>query len=244
MTDRVVPAGEFQANASLAPAHAAHSYAESASSQTVPGLDHPSSQTAFVAVLFARADSNYKAIAGCDVFDCERDARTYNGTLPVVAHPPCRAWGRLRHFAKPRVDEPDLAMFAVAKVRQCGGVLEHPVSSTLWPVAGLPQPGSRDEFGGFTWPIHQSAFGHRAEKPTLLYIVGIEPAQLPVVPLFLGEATHVIAQGRTRRDGTRITKGSLGWRPEVSKAEREHTPPHLAAWLVDVARRCRVDRHD
>ncbi len=26
----------------------------------------------------------------------------------------------------------------------------------------------------------------------------------------------------------------------VTKAEREHTPPELAAWLVEVARRCRV----
>lgn len=48
-------------------------------------------------------------------------------------------------------------------------------------------------------------------------------------------ASHVIAQGRTRSDGTRIRKGDPGWRPETSKAEREHTPPLLATWLVDLA---------
>lgn len=55
-----------------------------------------------VAVLFARADSNYKAIPGCELYDMERDARTYDGSCPVVAQPPCRAWGRLRTFLRTR----------------------------------------------------------------------------------------------------------------------------------------------
>ena len=97
-----------------------------------------------VAVLFARADSCYKALPGCDVWDAERDARRWPGGCPVVAHPPCRAWGRLRHFAKPRPDEKALALWAVEQVRKFGGVLEHPASSTLWPAAGLPAPGARD----------------------------------------------------------------------------------------------------
>lgn len=52
-----------------------------------------------VAVLFARADSIYKGLPGVDVYDADRDARTFPGGCPVVAHPPCRAWavsGRLR----------------------------------------------------------------------------------------------------------------------------------------------------
>ena len=74
--------------------------------------------------------------------------------------------------------------------------------------------------------------GHRADKATWIYIVGIEPGDLPAMPLRLGRSTHVIAQGRTRKDGTRIRKGDAEWRPEVTKAEREHTPAALAAWLV------------
>lgn len=96
-----------------------------------------------ISVLFARADSNYKALPSVDVWDAERDARTWPGGNPVVAHPPCRAWGRLRHFAKPRPDEKALAIFAVDQVRKWGGVLEHPASSTLWTEAGLPAPGRR-----------------------------------------------------------------------------------------------------
>lgn len=193
-----------------------------------------------VAVLFARADSVYKTIPGCDVWDAERDARRWQGGQPVVAHPPCRAWGQLRALANPRPDEKALALFAVDQVRAYGGVLEHPKASTLWPVAGLPAPGERDKFGGWTLPIFQSWWGHRAEKATLLYIVGCAPAEIPDIPLCLGEASHVIGSSGRRHDGGRLHKGDRGWRPEVTKAEREHTPPALAVWLVDLARRCKV----
>lgn len=191
-----------------------------------------------VAVLFAREDSIYKQMQGCDVYDIKRDARTWSGGSPVVAHPPCRAWGRLRKFAKPRPDEKELALFAVEQVRRFGGVLEHPEGSTLWPTAGLPAPGQRDVFGGWTLPVYQCWFGHRAEKATLLYIVGCEPRDIPEFPLALGEATHVIAQHRTLRDGSRLKKGMPGWRPEVTKREREHTPELFAKWLVSLADRC------
>jgi hypothetical protein len=196
-----------------------------------------------VAALFVRADSVYKQMPGVDAWDIERDARNWPGGMPLVAHPPCRAWGRLRHFAKPRPDEKALALWAVDQVRTWGGVLEHPAASTLWPTCGLPKPGQVDAWGGITIGIHQNWWGHRAEKATLLYAVGIEATKLPPFPMRLGEATHVIAQDKSPGRGTngqRLRKGMPGWRPEVSKAEREHTPPELAQWLVDLARRCKV----
>mgnify|MGYP003443278611 CR=1 FL=1 len=190
-----------------------------------------------VAVLFARADSVYKTLPGCDVFDIERDARTWGGGCPVVAHPPCRAWGRLAHMANPRPDEKDLARFAVRQVREFGGVLEHPNASKLWADQRLPMPGKgKDEFSGWTLAITQHWFGHRAEKKTLLYIVGCETWEVPAIPMQLGDASHVISTGSTNH----IPFGQPGWRPAVSHAEREHTPPALAAWLVELARRCKV----
>ncbi|MGY6271030.1 hypothetical protein ACXIUT_15165 [Achromobacter denitrificans] len=198
-----------------------------------------------VSVLFARQDSFYKTLPDVDVYDIDRDARTFQGGTPVIAHPPCRAWGKLFYFAKPRPDEKNLGRLAVALVRECGGVLEHPKDSKLWPAQSIPRPGQApDMWGGWTLPISQHWWGHRAEKMTWLYIVGCAPADIPVIPLHLGEATHVIAQSRMRRaDGTRLRKSSgnpaiTGWRPEVTKAEREHTPPELARWLVELARRC------
>lgn len=172
-----------------------------------------------VAVLFARSDSIYKTLPLCDVFDLARDARTYDGDLPVVAHPPCRAWGRLSHMAKPRSDERDLGIFAVRTVRRTGGVLEHPAASKLWPAAGLPAPGRRDEFGGYTLPVYQGHFGHLAPKATWLYVVGVEPSALPSLPFELS-----LPPGRIELMG---------------KAAREHTPPAFAAFLVDVASRVR-----
>lgn len=192
-----------------------------------------------VAVLFARADSVYKTFPNCDVWDEQRDATRWPGGSPVVAHPPCRAWGGLRHLANPIPGERELALWAVEKVRQFGGVLEHPKRSLLWPEVGLPPAGKRDEFGGWTFPIFQSWWGHKAEKATLLYIVGCEPSDLPDIPIVLGDAHFVIASSGRRRDGGRLHKGDRGWRPECTKAEREHTPTMLAAWLVEVARMCK-----
>lgn len=186
----------------------------------------PSGQA--VSVLFARADSHYKMLAGVEVWDEERDARNWPGGSPVVAHPPCRAWGRLRTFANPAPHEKDLARFAVAMVRQWGGVLEHPAGSTLWGDQGLPLPGERDEFGGWTLAAPQKWWGHKAEKATWFYIVGCKQSEIPPLPIVLGEAAYVV-QSRKRDD----------YRPHISKSEREHTPPDLAAWLVELARRCK-----
>jgi hypothetical protein len=199
-----------------------------------------SPQDADVAVLFARADSVYKTLPGVDVYDMERDARTYDGPWPVVAHPPCRSWGRLRAFAKPRADERNLARMAVALVREFGGVLEHPAWSSLWAAQKLPRPGERDAFGGWTLAAPQKWWGHRAEKDTWFYIVGLGPRDIPEMPLKLGKAEGVIRLDKRRPDGSHIRKGDADWVPRLSAAENEHTPPALAEWLVELARRCRV----
>lgn len=186
-----------------------------------------------VAILFARTDSVYKTMPGCDVWDIERDARKWPGGAPVVAHPPCRAWGSLRRLAKPRPGERHLATWSLRQIRRWGGVLEHPRMSRLWPRCGLPGPGAGfDKHGGFTIGIHQHWFGHRAEKATLLYVVGCSPRDVPSMPIVLGTAPNVV----TNRNGLRA--GDFGYRSEISRAEREHTPPQLAEWLVELARRC------
>jgi len=167
-------------------------------------------------VLYARRTSVYKAL-NADVYDEDRDARSYHRSAPVVAHPPCRGWGRLRGQAKVRPGELALALHAVAVVRRCGGVLEHPACSSLWKAAALPFPGEGcDEFAGWTYCVDQSWFGHRAPKRTWLYIVGVSAADLPNVPFELG-----LASGRVEMMGV---------------AERERTPEPFARWLLEVAR--------
>jgi hypothetical protein len=180
-----------------------------------------------VAALFVRADSVYKTIPGVDAWDIERDARKWTGGSPVIVHPPCRTWGRLRQFAKPREDEKALGPWAVEQVRKYGGVLEHPRESTLFAHCGMPRPGQfPDEFGGYTIDIDQFHFGHRAEKGTWLYIVGCEPDELPPIPVRQGKPTHCV---RPTKSYPRL--------PSITKPEREHTPEGLASWLVYVAAR-------
>lgn len=183
-----------------------------------------------VAALFVRADSVYKVLPGVDAYDAQRDARTFPGSMPVVAHPPCRGWGRLRQFAsKVRHDEKALGPWAVAQVRECGGVLEHPRQSTLWDQCGLPIPGAGcDAWGGFTIEVDQYHFGHRAQKRTWLYIVPkVAGCVVPFIAERGGEPTHCV---RPTKHYPRL--------PSITKAEREHTPPELSRWLVSLARAC------
>lgn len=142
-------------------------------------------------------------------------------------------WGILAHFAKPRPGEEKLAMSAVLQVRLNGGVLEHPAASRLWPTCGLPEPGTRDAYGGFTIVVPQFWWGHEADKATRLYICGIEPKDLPEIPLVLGIAP------RTMRSGTKADIAAGLDRPELLKSQREKTPVAFANWLIDLAQRTR-----
>ncbi|MBW3568010.1 MAG: hypothetical protein KY410_08665 [Proteobacteria bacterium] len=165
---------------------------------------------------------------GVDAYDEQRDARTWKGGCPVVAHPPCRTWGRLWRFAKAPPSEKKLALDAVADVRRYGGVLEHPAYSKLWKAVPLPKPGEGcDRFGGYSIEVKQYWWGHPAEKKTWLYIVGCEPENLPPIQLPLEGARAVI---RPNNNG--------GGAVIVSKYWREATPPAFARWLVQVAERC------
>jgi hypothetical protein len=171
-----------------------------------------------VAALFVRRDSIYKTILGVDAWDKDRDARKWPGGCPVVAHPPCAQWGNFSSMAKVDLAEKDLAIYAVAMVQKYGGVLEHPINSKLWRAARLPRVGMADEYGGFTLPISQSWWGHRAQKMTKLYIVGCHWRHFPPIWLSLGDPTNTVEN--------------------MGKAERERTPPAFAHWLVELAHIC------
>lgn len=140
--------------------------------------------------LFTCRGSPYLALS-VECFDLARDARTFCGSGRVIAHPPCRSWGRYHHVAKPRPGEKELALWALDLVRRNGGVLEHPASSKLWRHL---QPGDT------TLLIRQCDFGHRSEKLTRLFHAGLSahpllPARYsgPLVPV-----EHLCRQERER----------------------------------------------
>jgi len=104
-------------------------------------------------------------------------------------------------------------------------VLEHPYASSLWKAVPLPPPGQRDAWGGFTYPVYQGHFGHKAPKATWLYIVGVEPFQLPT-PAF----SLTLPEGR-------IACG-------CSKKQREGTPSEFAEWLRHLVLMCDLRQAD
>lgn len=187
-----------------------------------------------IAVLFARHDSVYKSLPGLDVYDKERDALTFPGGMPVVAHPPCRSWSRMRAFAKPAPGEKELAVWAVRQVRRYGGVLEHPEASALWKEMRLPLGLERDLWGGYTLSVDQFWFGHRARKRTWLYIVGIDPNVLPQYPLRMDAIMHTVGTTKKRwRENFRP-------KPSLSPSERERTPPAFAEYLISIAKKTKL----
>lgn len=48
-----------------------------------------------VSALFVQEDGCYSTDERIDAWPEHRDARLYNGNLPVVAHPPCQLWGAM-----------------------------------------------------------------------------------------------------------------------------------------------------
>jgi hypothetical protein len=169
-----------------------------------------------------------------DWYDAERNAMTYRGSLPVVAHPPCGPWSHLSQLHK-NAEEIALAPHAVAVVQRCGGVLEHPRGSTLFRACYLPKPGDGvDEYGGETFEVSQCDWGHPARKRTWLYIVGLQ-RPLPPKP-GPREPTHWASGGRTRssRHGSPVPPGIK----VCSAQQRRRTPPDFARWLVELASRC------
>lgn len=174
-----------------------------------------------VTVLFTQKNSIYNNLRA-DTWDIKRNATSYQGQEPIIAHPPCRAWGRLYKKAKPKPGEKELAIWAINHIRKYGGVLEHPAGSKLWKECNIPTDGSTDQFGGFTISINQSWFGHRAEKRTWLYIVGIKQKQLPPMPIKFDTIVKKL--------------------DHMGSREREATPRFLAIWLISVIERIKKEQ--
>lgn len=184
-----------------------------------------------IPVLFARKDSAYKDYPCFDVFDVERDARNYKGNQPVIAHPPCRAWGRLSHMAKPRPDEKELAIFSLELVRKNGGVLEHPYGSKLWPEYNIPDAvNGTDSFGGYAITIDQFDFGHVARKKTKLYICGVSFKDLPQLP-------------QKRLDSpTRSIAGNVEGTKRCTQYQREYTPTDLIVFMKEICESIQMNK--
>lgn len=197
-----------------------------------------------VSVLYVDPRSVYPELVE-DWWDETRDARQYAGPWPIVAHPPCGPWSRLKHLYIGA--EHDCAPRAIEQVRRWGGVLEHPGGSGLFRgEVYIPSPGYLpDEFGGFTIEVDQVEWGHVARKRTWLYFVGVPPRLIGPPPFPNRNPTHWISGFRSSKGraypkhyksrGCAVPEGIK----VCSAQQRRRTPPAFAEWLLDLAAQAR-----
>lgn len=130
-----------------------------------------------IAALFVQEFGAYWRVEGIDCWGKTRDARTYSGPYPVIAHPPCSRWCQIAGVVEARYGYKrgmDGGCFkaALESVRKWGGVLEHPAHSKAWEAFGLNKPPSSggwvnaDFDGGWTCQVEQGRYGHPARKAT------------------------------------------------------------------------------
>ena len=181
-----------------------------------------------VAALYVMDNGPYQHLLA-ECWPAGRDARTYPGPWPVVAHPPCQRWSRwLWHCANAfhgtgvLGDDGGCFKSALAAVRRFGGVLEHPALTYAFAHHGLnePAPGpywtSAGFCGGWVAQVDQGWFGHPAAKPTWLYAsAGCELPKLPDKPF------------RSPRDFS-----------SLSTRQRIATPLPFAGMLIRMAESC------
>lgn len=186
-----------------------------------------------VAVLWVDPRGPYPELVR-EWYDEKRDAWTYDGPWPVVVHPPCGPWGRLRHLSKH--DDPKHGPHGVELVRRFGGVLEHPQHSLLFRHCGMPHPGELpDAWGGVTFEVAQCDWGHVARKRSWIYVVGarVIPANPP-----RREPTHWISGGRGRSGKKAKTTPVPDGIKVCSAEQRRRTPVDFARFLIGIAATC------
>lgn len=186
-------------------------------------------------------------------YDEKRDARTYAGPLPVVAHPPCERWGRYwsggPSAKKRRALGDDAGRFAAAlqTVRRVGGVLEHPEASHAFRRFLLVTPRWREGWmpagDGLGWVccVAQGNYGHPARKLTWLYAVAPKcPANLdfsiPAPKARLDYGYHSAAERKAKHADVSPRVNAT----RLTALQNLVTPLPFAKLLLDLASSARV----
>jgi hypothetical protein len=198
-----------------------------------------------VQALFIDPAGIYPQILGpANCWGPERDARTYQGTDPVVAHPPCQLWTNMaavnfKRYPKEKNrpgNDQGCFLRALTMLVRNGGVLEHPAGSKAFAAHGLPKPqrGSWQKHttlpNGLTvWltEVSQCAYGHRARKRTWLIYCGWSPPR--ALDWSEPPYTHQIGHDSTQKRP----------KPSLGKKEACASPRAFALTLIGLAQWCR-----
>lgn len=199
-----------------------------------------------IAALFVETDGCYFGLDGVDPWGVRRDARSYDGMWPVVAHPPRQRWGRYWHGApsKPHQyklgDDDGCFASALDTVRHLGGVIEHPAHSHAWAHFGLAKPPTSggwvraDDQGGWTCHVEQGHYGHLSRKATWLYAHRTSLPELrwgPSPQRIHPRALELHGYEKARRIGMMAMVGG-----KDKTRIRNATPPEFRDVLLEIAR--------
>jgi len=206
-----------------------------------------------VAALFVETGGCYFDVPGVDPWDINRDARSYAGPYPVVAHPPCQRWGNFyagsplaikQGKRKKLGDDGGCFEAALNAVKRWGGIIEHPEGSRAWANFGLNKPSryggwiNADFDGGWTCRVEQGFYGHFARKPTWLLAYHTD---LPSLRWGFGERRldpAIVERWGLKRA---IRLGEIGCvGGGGNDAERIATPVQFRDLLISIARTAQV----
>lgn len=166
-----------------------------------------------ITVLCVMPKSNYYTIPKLDLWDASRDAYFFHGSNPVITHAPCQQWSRMKAFARPDLDEKELAFHCLKYVVRNGGIFEHPQGSSFFKEAGITKN---------LYSIDQSWYGFPARKRTWLWFNGIKP--LPFTLPFTLPFNKTIPE---------FIIGSKRRGKDMKKAERSLMPLTFCEYLVN-----------
>jgi hypothetical protein len=125
-----------------------------------------------IAALCTLPNSVYKYFPGIEVYDKNKDAYSFNLSVPIIAHPPCAQWSRMHKFSKADKKEKDLAVFCFDLVNKNGGVFEHPAGSHFFDYINADH--------SKIYSVDQHVFNFPARKRTYLYFSKCKPLPQPL----------------------------------------------------------------
>lgn len=194
-----------------------------------------------VSVIFVETNGPYFNDPRIDPWDLERDAFKFKGPGPVIAHPPCKRWGRYwsggpsAHGKFLKGDDDNCFAHSLWCVRTFGGVIEHPEASHAWAWFGLNRPNrnggwtEKDSFGGQSCCVYQGNYGHKGQKATWLYYVGNSPIEMEWGPS--KEIKQRMGLGfHSKEERARYLKTGICQR--LSKKQRRLTPIEFKELLI------------
>lgn len=207
-----------------------------------------------IAALYVETGGCYFGLDNVDPWDVERDARLYDGPHPVVAHPPCKRWGRYARGGPSATpgkfklgDDHGCFAAALASVRKWGGVIEHPEASHAWHAHNLNKPPrwggwiAADFYGGWTCCVEQGHYGHLARKATWLYVFGV--SDLPNLIWGPSEAKMRLDDGFHSAEERQKSKGKIRKHWVIDGRMPKHlrlgTPEPFRDLLLNIAKGAR-----